>query len=125
MITNSQLSTNDPKKIKERKTKQKLNKQLEQEENQRNRHQMVGFQWEGAQEEQGGNFTGKEKHNWYELNRWGEVRNGIGNRELKELICTTRGHELREGVLEGFGEQRGGGIKVENWENCNSIINKI
>ena len=25
----------------------------------------------------------------------GEVKNGIGNRELKELICTTHGHELR------------------------------
>ena len=25
----------------------------------------------------------------------GRVKNGIGNRELKELICTTHGHELR------------------------------
>ena len=24
----------------------------------------------------------------------GEVKNGIGNRELKELICTTHGHEM-------------------------------
>ena len=33
----------------------------------------------------------------------------------------THGHELRwERMLEGGGE-----IKVENWENCNSIINKI
>ena len=24
----------------------------------------------------------------------GEIKNGIGNRELKKLICTTHGHEL-------------------------------
>ena len=27
----------------------------------------------------------------------GRDKNGIGNRDLKELICTTRGHELRRG----------------------------
>ena len=28
----------------------------------------------------------------------------MGNRELKELVCTTHGHELRrEGMLEGWG----------------------
>ena len=26
----------------------------------------------------------------------GRDKNGIGNRGLKELICTTHGHELRE-----------------------------
>ena len=26
----------------------------------------------------------------------GRDKNDIGNRELKELICTTHGHELRE-----------------------------
>ena len=31
----------------------------------------------------------------------------MGNRELKELICTTNGHELRRGrMLEGWGVQR-------------------
>ena len=44
--------------------------------------------------------------------------------ELKELICTTHGHELRGGMSEGWGVQGGGGIMGENWENCNSIINK-
>ena len=43
MTTNSQLSTNEPKKNKE---KQKLSKQLEQEQNQRNGDHMEGFQWE-------------------------------------------------------------------------------
>ena len=44
MTTNSQLSTNEPKR-KEKQQKQKLSKQLEQEQNQRNGHHMVGFQW--------------------------------------------------------------------------------
>ena len=44
MTTNSQLLTNEPKKIKEKQRKQKLSKQLEQEQNQRNGHHMEGFQ---------------------------------------------------------------------------------
>ena len=47
MTTNSQLSTNEPK----RKEKQKLSKQLEQEQNQRNGHHKQGFQWGGGREE--------------------------------------------------------------------------
>ena len=38
----------------------------------------------------------------------GEVKNGIGNRELKELICTTHGHKLRLGE-----SWRAGGCRVE------------
>ena len=48
MTTNSQLSTNEPKR-KENQRKQKLSKQLEQEQNQRNH--MEGFQWGGEREE--------------------------------------------------------------------------
>ena len=33
----------------------------------------------------------------------GEVKNSIGNREVKELICTTHGHELRRGNTGGLG----------------------
>ena len=36
----------------------------------------------------------------------GRDKNGMGNREVKELICTTHGHELRKGKaggLEGAG----------------------
>ena len=51
----------------------------------------------------GGKCTGKKKHNWLALNMQGEVKNGIGNRELKELICTTHGQELRRGKLKGQG----------------------
>ena len=49
MTTNSQLSTNEPKK-KEKQQKQKLSKQLEQEQNQINGHHMEGFQWGGGGE---------------------------------------------------------------------------
>ena len=46
MTTNSQLSTNEPKR-KEKQQKQKLSKQLEQEQNQRNGYHMDSFQWGG------------------------------------------------------------------------------
>ena len=52
MTTNSQLSTNEPKKKeKEKQRKQKLSKQLQQEQNQRNGHPMEGFQSGGKGEE--------------------------------------------------------------------------
>ena len=47
--------------------------------------------------------TRNKKHNWEALDRWREVKNGIGNRELKELLCTSHGHELRGGEAEGLG----------------------
>ena len=59
--------------------------------------------------------------------KWGEIKNGMGNREVKELTCTTHGHELSKvgnaGGLGGTG--RRGDKEGKNWENCNSIINKI
>ena len=60
MTTNSQLSTNEPKK--KNKTKQKLSKQLEQEQNQKNGHHRgisVGRRKGGI----GGKCTGKKQHN--------------------------------------------------------------
>ena len=48
----------------------------------------------------------------------------MGNRELKELTCTTHGHELRLGNAGGLRGQGMGGQRRKNWENCNSIINK-
>ena len=50
MTTNSQLSTNEPKK-KNKRTNQKPSKQLEQEQNQRNGHHMEGYQWRERGEE--------------------------------------------------------------------------
>ena len=52
MTTNSQLSTNEPKR-KEKQWKQKLSKQLDQEQNQRNGDHMEGFQWGVGGEVQG------------------------------------------------------------------------
>ena len=51
--TNSQLSTNEPKK-----QKQKLSKQLEEEQNQRNGDHMEGFQWIGRGKEEGRKIQG-------------------------------------------------------------------
>ena len=88
------------KRKRKKQWKQKLSKQLEQEQNQRNGHHPEGYQW--AQ------------------NRQEEVKNSIGNGGAKELICTTHGHELRW-EMQGGGGERGG----KNWDNCNSTINKI
>ena len=39
----------------------------------------------------------------------GRDKNGIGNRGLKELVCTTHGHELRRGNTGGlWGAEEGG-----------------
>ena len=51
-MTNSQLSTNEPK------TKNELSKQLEQEPNHRNGDHMEGYQWEGERENGCGNVQG-------------------------------------------------------------------
>ena len=56
--------------------------------------------WEGSNRGKG---TGNKKHNWYVQNRQGKVKNSIENRETKELICTTHGHELSGRMLEGMG----------------------
>ena len=55
MTTNSQLSTNEPKR------KQELSKQVEQEQNQGNGHHMERFQWGGGREEWGGNVQGRRR----------------------------------------------------------------
>ena len=41
-------------------------------------------------------------------NRWGEVKNSIGNGAVKDLICMTHGHELR-GENAGGRRLKGGG----------------
>ena len=41
----------------------------------------------------------------------GDVKNGIGNGEAKELIRTTHGHELRVEIAGGKGVLGGGGQK--------------
>ena len=57
------------------------------------------------------------------------VKNSVGNREAKELICTAHGHELKVGRnAGGWGKgagRRGDKGEEKNWEKYNSIINKI
>ena len=49
---------------KEKQWKQKLSKQVEQEQNQRNGDHMEGFQWGGGGGEWAGKGTGNKKHIW-------------------------------------------------------------
>ena len=58
MTTNSQLSTTEPIK-----TKNKLSKQLEQEQNHRNGDHMEGYQW-GRGGGERGKATENKKHKW-------------------------------------------------------------
>ena len=84
MTTNSHYQQLNLKKL-----KLKLSKQLEQEQNHRNRDHIEGYQWEDGGGKQGRKGTGNKKHNWQAQNRQGEVKNSIENREVKELICMT------------------------------------
>ena len=59
MTTNSQLSTIEPKK-----QKQKLSKQLEQGQNHRKGDHVEGYQW-GEGGGNGAKSTGNKKHKWY------------------------------------------------------------
>ena len=104
MTTNSQLSTTEPKK---NKNKNKLNKQLEQGQNRRNGDHIEGIS-RGGGGERGGKGTENKQHKWQVENRQGEVKNSIGNVEAKELICMTHRHELKGGMWVG-GVVQGGG----------------
>ena len=61
-----------------------------------------------------GNGAGIKKHNWWEQNRQGEVKNSIENGEAKELKFRTHGRELRGGLLEGRGVPGGRGQRGKN-----------
>ena len=66
-MNNQTLKNKQTKKT----TKNKLSKQLEQEQNHRNGDHIEGYQWRG---ESGGNGTGNKKHKWQVQNRQGRVR---------------------------------------------------
>ena len=95
------LSTSEPKK-----QKQKLRKQLEQEQNHRNGDHMEVCQYGGGGEK-GGEGTGNKKHKCQAQNRQGEVKNSIGNGEARGLRYTTRGRELRGRGNAGAGDNEG------------------
>ena len=106
MTTNPQLSTTEPKKYK---NKNKLSKQVEQEQNHRNGDHREDYQQGGVRGGNGGEGTGNKKHKWQVQNRQGEVKNSMGNGEAKELTYMTHGHELRwenagEREVEGRGK---------------------
>ena len=109
MTTNSQVLKSEPKKYK---NKNKLSKQLEQEQIYKNRDHMEGYQWGG--QGMGEKVQGIRSINSKQQvqNRHGEVKNSVGNGEAKELICTTHGHQLRRGGhAEGWGVARQRGRK--------------
>ena len=49
------------------------------------------------------NMKGLRSTNWQVKNGQEDVKNSIGNGKAKELMCITRGHELREGIAGGKG----------------------
>ena len=97
MTTNSQLLTTEPKN--------KLSKQLEQEQDHRNGDHMEGYQWGGWEGKRGGKGTENKQHKWQVENRQGVVKNSIGNVEAKEVISMTHGRELKGGMWVGDGVQ--------------------
>ena len=116
MTTNSQLSTIEPKK-----QKQKLSKQLEQ-----HRITEMELTWRVINRGVGGGEWGEKVQGIssiigrHKIDR--EVKNNVGNRETKEPTCIVHGHKLSGGILEGEGCRAEGDTK---YLNCNSIINKI
>ena len=110
-MTNSQLLTTEPKK-----QKQKLSKQLEQEQNHRNGDHKEGYQQGGEEGRMEGKGTGNKKHNWQAQNRQVKV-NSIGNGEAKEFICMTHGDELKVGE----GMQVGEGCRAKG-KNGTTVI---
>ena len=102
-MTNSQLSTTEPKK------EQKQTKQT----TRRGTHSQKcrsygGLSIGSGREENVGKGTGNKKHKWQVQSRQREVKNSIGNVEAKELIYMTHGHEQRWGNHGGRGVQGGG-----------------
>ena len=119
MTTNSQLSTTEAK-IKQTKQTTRTGTESQKWRSHGGCQQVgLGGEW--------GKCTGNKYYKWQVQNRQGEVKNSLGNGEVKELICMTHGHELR---WEG-GMQVRGGYRVEHikgggeCDKCNSIINKI
>ena len=59
-------------------------------------------------------------------NSHGDVKYSVGNRVAKELIHKSHGHEQWcEDCLRELGGTQWKGLRGKNWDNCNSIINKI
>ena len=87
MTTNSQLSTTEPKN---NKIKNEPSKQLEQEQNHRNRDHREGYQWGMGGQRMGEKAQGiRNINSRYNINRQGEIKNSMENGEAKKLVCMT------------------------------------
>ena len=86
MTTNSQLSTNEPKKIKERKTKKTETKQTRTGTESKKWRSHGGFSAGRGRGQNGGKGTGNKQYNCQEQNRQGELKNSTGSGETKELL---------------------------------------
>ena len=90
--------------LKKKQTKNELSKQLAQEQIQRNRDHLEGYQCGGVGGEWG-KGTGNKKYKWKAKYRQRETLRIVWEM-AKELKCTTHGHELRwgnDGGREGTG----------------------
>ena len=56
---------------------------------------MEGYQLGGGRERREAKVQGLRSINWQVQKRQGDVKNRVGNREAKELICTAQVHELK------------------------------
>ena len=85
--------------------------------------------WTVISGEVGGGERGKGTENKYHKlqveNRQGDAKNSVGNVEAKELIYMTHGHALQGGNVGGRWCAGQRGVKGGEWDNCNSIINKL
>ena len=102
MTANSQLLTTEPKKKTKnpKQTKQTTRTGTESPKKWRSHEGLSLGEWVG---QRGGKRTENNQHKWQVENRQGEVKNSIENVEVKELICTTHGHELKVGSACGSG----------------------
>ena len=96
MATSSQLSTTESKK-KQTKQTTRIGTELQL------WRSFGGLSAGRGKGENEAKHAGIKKHNLQVQNRQGDVKNSVGNREAKELICVTHGHELRGGIAGGKG----------------------
>ena len=94
--------------------KTKLSKQTEQDQNHTYGEYLEGSQLGGGRKRMGEKVQGLST-SWQVQNiqGGGGVKNSIGNGVAKELICMTRGHELREESAGGNGATGQRGAKGE------------
>ena len=111
MATNSQLSTTESKK-----TKQTTRTGTESQVWFDIIESFGGLSAGSGNRVNGGKGAGIKKHNQQVQNRQGDVKNSIGNREAKELICMTHEHELRGEDCQKEGGTRQKGARGEKLE---------